>query len=92
MFLAIKTEILLSSALNKAVYAFISYHNHILDNHIHSGSVSVWILKIQSYWGKRVKKKFTYWSKQGTYEQTYLPSLNQYFFCSRVSDQLTGFI
>ena len=57
MFLAIKTEILLNSALNKAVYAFISYHNHILDNHIHSGSVSVWILKIQSYWGKRVKKK-----------------------------------
>lgn len=41
MFLAIKTEILLSSTLNKAVYAFISYHNHILDNHIHSRSVSV---------------------------------------------------
>lgn len=92
MFLAVKTEILLSSALNKAVYAFISYHNHILDNHIHSGSVSVWILKIQSYWGKRVKKNsLTGQNKEPMNRPIYL-HLNQYFFCSGVSDQLTGFI
>lgn len=33
-------------------------------------------LKFKTTGEKEWKKKFTYWSKQGTREQIYLPSLN----------------
>lgn len=69
MFPAIKSEIVLSSALKKVVSAFISYHNPILDNLIFSMGLFLyeffWKLKTR---GEKEWKKLTYWSKQGTCE------------------------